>query len=210
VARNSNDPYGARPVMQGSGGAYARTETFSLPVGYGKDVMPGDFVKFDGSSTLDGRMPTVVLYEQGDADDIAGVVVGFAVDTKQEYEQGSTGHGYFVDNPILTYYAANSAAPHYVKVVTDPDVLLKMRVGNGLIVPGDIGLNADVTARTPRKGAYPIPGFMVDAATKGTSADLPLKLVRFSDETENDPTHEFAEIWVTINKHARRAAKEGV
>jgi len=210
MARNSNDPYGARPIMQGSGGAYGRTETYSLPVGYAKDVMVGDLVKLNGSATLDGRMPSVQLYEQGDTADILGVVVGFAVDTDQKYEQGSAGHGYFVDTPILTHYKASTASPHYVKVVTDPDVLLKMRVGNGLLVAGDMGSNADLTARTARRGAYPLPGFMVDAATKGASADLPVRLVRFSDEQDNDPTTEYAEVWVRINKHVRRTAKEGV
>jgi hypothetical protein len=208
MVANINDKYGVRPVVQNGGGEYARMETFALPVGYAKDVMVGDLVKKTGNAAQGGKVPMVAVWEQGDAEEIVGVVSGFDVD-----QQGAdNSQGLFVDAPSLKHYVKNSntAGQYYVLVITDPDVLLTCRIDNGTLVAGDIGLNIGLTARVPRTGAYPQPGFSADAASKAAIKTLPLRIERISAEVGNDPAAAFAEIHCSINLHARRAAKAGV
>ena len=208
MVMNVNEPYGAAPVTHTAGSSNLRADVFSIPRPYVESLVPGDLVKLSGEGHRDGKVAEINLWEQSDPEDILGVLLGFSADYALQDDNGN--HGLFTDSALKKYYPANTDEQWYANVITDPDCLLKMRVTSGAFTPAMVGLNVDVTARAPRLNAYPVPGFGLDMGTAAAAAALPLTIVRASDEIGNVPTDPFAEIFVRINRHARRVAKAGI
>lgn len=186
---NSNVPRGLVPLRNaGSSVETGGAEQFFVP---SSDVTPlyiGDPVVKAGSSDATGAYATVT--RAAAAGPVTGVVVGFV-------PNGTT--------DMAGFRAASTAA--YVLVSTDPDELYEIQDNTGLTA-ADIGLNASMTIGAGN--AYSRrSGVTLDAATKATTATLPLKIRGLAARPGND-FGAFNKVWVTINNHTEAPASAGI
>jgi hypothetical protein len=104
------------------------------------------------------------------------------------------------------YRAASTAA--YVLVRTDPSEMFVIQDTAGTIAAADIGLNAAMTLAAGN--AYSKrSGVVLDAATKATTATLPLKIMGLAPIPGND-FGAYAKVMVKINASTETAATAGV
>lgn len=185
---NANTPMGLKPVRnQGNGVMTGGLETFNVPASDGTALYIGDPVVKNGSADAGGVAQVVRAVAAGP---ITGVVCGFAPDGTVN----QTG-----------YRAASTNA--YVLVETDPHQLYEIQEAAGLAA-ADIGLNANMVAGTG--SAYSKQsGFMLDAATKATTATLALKIMGLS-QRPNNALGAFNKVLVKINNSTETAASAGV
>lgn len=148
----------------------------------------GDPVVKSGSADPTGAYATVT--RAAAAGPITGVVEGFVPNGV---------------NDIAGFRAASTAG--YVLVRTDPNTLFEIQDNTGLTA-ADIGLNASMTlgagsAFSRRSGVT------LDAATKATTAALPLKIVGLAARPGNE-FGAFNKVWVKINNSTEANASAGV
>jgi hypothetical protein len=147
----------------------------------------GDPVVKAGSSDGAGVASVVRAAAAGP---ITGVVVGFV-------PNGVT--------DVAGYGAASTA--YYVLVCDDPDAAFEIQDSTG-IAAADVGLNASMTIAAGN--AYSRrSGVTLDAATKATTAALPLKIIGLVPRPGND-FGAYNKLMVKINNHTEANAAAGI
>ena len=186
---NPNTPRGLVPLRDaGSKVETGGVEMFFVPASDGTALFIGDPVVKAGSADAAG---VATVTRASAAGPITGVVEGFMPD----------GTVNMVGNR-----AASTAC--YVLVHTDPNTLFEIQDTAGTIAAVDVGLNASMTlaagnAFTKRSAV------VLDAATKATTATLPLKIVGLRQLPGNDFGAN-AKLLVKINNSTEANASAGV
>jgi hypothetical protein len=186
---NTNMPRGLVPLRDaGSKPHNGGVEMFYVPASDGTALYIGDPVVKNGSADSAGVAGVVRAAAAGP---ITGVVQGFLPD-------GTTN--------MAGFRAASTAA--YVLVNTDPDTLYEIQDTAGTIAAADIGLNANMTAAAGSASSKRS-GFVLDAATKATTATLALKIVGLSQRPGNE-FGAYAKVLVKINNTTEANASAGL
>jgi hypothetical protein len=185
---NQNTPFGMRPVRNAGNTPFVGgLETFYVPATDATALYVGDPVVKAGSADA-GGIATVTRAATTGA--ITGVVCGFVPD-------GSA--------TMPKYRAASTAA--YVLVCTDPAQLYEIQEAAG-IAAVDVGLNANLASGSGSSYTSQS-GFMLDAATKATTATLQLKIMGVS-QRPNNALGAYNKLLVKINNSTEVAASAGV
>jgi hypothetical protein len=185
---NDNTPFGLKAVKDaGSKGETGGLERFYVPSSDGTALYIGDPVVKAGSADAGG---IASVTRAGTSGAITGVVEGFDPDGTAN---------------MVGYRAASTAA--YVLVRTDPNTLYEIQEAAG-IAAADVGLNANLasgsgSSYTKRSG------FLLDAATKNTTATLQLKIVGLS-QRPNNAFGAYNKLLVKINNSTEASASAGV
>lgn len=185
---NANTPFGLKPIRDArSGNESGGLEMFYVPASDGTALYIGDPVIKNGSADAAGVAGVV---RAGATGAITGVVAGFVPD-------GITNTN--------GYRAASTAA--YVLVCTDPSEMFVVQENAGLAA-ADIGLNANLA--TGSGNAYSKrSGFLLDAATKATTATLQVKIMGLAPIPGND-FGAYNKILVMLNNTTEAPASAGV
>lgn len=206
---NQNSQMGLRPVSNLSSELTASVEYGYVPKSNAQDLYVGMLVKltgtnagalpvFSGSQSGAGAQPdpyqggNAGLYPEiaymapADGGDVWGVIVGF------EYDGDLAKNG-------TKYMPAGTEG--LARVNTDPEAIYEIAVDT-VLLPADVGLNADLTA--PAANAmFGFSGQQIAAATKATTNTLPIRILR----PKNVPTNEVGvnnAIWyVRVNTSER-------
>lgn len=185
---NANTPFGLKPLRGASSEPVSGgLEMFYHPASDGTALYIGDPVVKNGSADSAGIAGVVRAVAAGP---ITGVVQGFVPD-------GVTN--------AAGYGAASTA--FYVLVNTDPDQLYEIQEAAG-IAAADVGLNANMA--TGSGSSYTKrSGFLLDAATKATTATLALKIVGLVPRPGND-FGAYNKLAVKINNSTEVSGSAGV
>lgn len=185
---NANTPFGLKPVKNaGSAPFTGGIEPFYVPASDSTALFIGDPVVKAGSADAAGLASVTRAATTGA---ITGVVIGFLPD--------ATG-------VIPKYRAASTAG--YVLVCVDPAMEYEIQEAAGLAA-ADIGLNANLASGSGNTYTGNS-GFMLDAATKATTATLQLKIVGARQAPDN-VLGAYNKIRVKINNSTEVAASAGV
>lgn len=185
---NANMPTGLRALRDaGSGKETGGLNLYYHPASDATALYIGDPVVKNGSADAAGVTGCVRAAAAGP---ITGIVEGFVPD-------GVTN--------VAGYGAASTA--YYVLVRDDPSELFEIQENAGMAAV-DIGLNASMTIAggssvTKRSGVT------LDAATKATTAALPLKIVGLSPRPKND-FGAYNKLLVRINNHTEASGTAGL
>jgi hypothetical protein len=185
---NANTPYGLKPHKDANSAVETGgLEMFYVPASDATALYIGDPVVKNGSADAAGIAGVIRAATTGA---VTGVVMGFVPD-------GVTDR--------VGYRAASTAA--YVLVNTDPNQLYSIQEAAGLAA-ADVGLNANFASGSGN--AYSKrSGFLLDAATKATTATLQLKIRGLLPVPGND-FGAYNKVLVTINNHSEAAASAGL
>lgn len=165
---NGNNATGLKPVRATHGTPWAcPLREYYVAAGDATALYIGDPVILSGAADADGTTPGCIRATAGGGGRITGVVQGFRPD----------------DLIVANGYRAASTAA-YVLVADDPDALYEVQA-NGAVLAADIGLNADFAAGTPNAFAK-TSGFVLDMATKATTATLQARIVSVQPRADND------------------------
>ncbi len=186
---NVNTPFGLKPLRDANSGVETGgLEMFYHPATDATALYIGDPVVKNGSADAAGIAGVVRASAAGV---VTGVVEGFVPD-------GVTN--------TAGYGAASTG--YYVLVNTNPKTLFEIQDTAGTIAAADIGLNAELTAGSGN--AYTKrSGFVLDSASKATTAGLAVKIRGLSPRPGND-FGAYAKILVTINDHTEAPATAGL
>jgi hypothetical protein len=185
---NNNTPFGLKAVKDATSAVEnGGLEMFYHPASDATALYIGDPVVKNGSADAAGVAGVVRAAAAGP---ITGVVEGFQPDGVTD----QAGYG-----------AASTA--FYVLVRTDPTEMFVIQENAGLTA-ADIGLNASMTVGSG--GAYlKRSGFVLDAATKATTATLPLKIMGLLPQPGND-FGAYNKVLVKINNSTEATASAGL
>jgi hypothetical protein len=185
---NANTPFGLKPVRDArSGQETGGLEMFFHPASDATALFIGDPVIKNGSADAAGIAGVI---RAGATGAITGTVMGFVPDGTVD----QAGFG-----------AASTA--YYVLVSTDPSEMFIIQENAGMAA-ADIGLNANLA--TGSGNAYSKKsGFVLDAATKATTATLQLKIMGLAPIPGND-FGAFNKLLVMINNSTEATASAGV
>jgi hypothetical protein len=186
---NANTPFGLKPIRRaGSMPESGGLTMYFHPSSDATALYIGDAVVKNGSSDGAG-VPGAI--KSAAAGPITGVVEGFVPD-------GVTDR--------VGYGAASTA--FYVLVRDDPNAEFMIQDTAGTIAAADVGLNASMTLAAGN--AYSKrSGNVLDAATKATTATLPLKILGLAQIPGND-FGAYAKLRVKINNSTEANATAGV
>lgn len=185
---NANIARGLVPLREaGSGVHNGGLNMYYHPSSDATALYIGDPVVKNGSADGAGVPGCVRAAAAGP---ITGVVAGFVPDGVTD----RAGYG-----------AASTA--YYVLVDDDPDAIFEIQDNTG-IAAADVGLNASMTLAAGN--AYSKrSGVTLDAATKATTATLPLKIVGLRPTPGND-FGAYNKLMVKINVHTEAQASAGI
>lgn len=186
---NANTPFGLKPIRDASsGGETGGLEMFYHPAADGTALYIGDPVVKSGTADAAGVASVIRASAAGP---ITGVVAGFVPDGVTD----RAGYG-----------AASTA--YYVLVTADHTEAMMIQDTAGTIAAADVGLNASMTLAAGN--AYSKrSGVVIDAATKATTAALPLKILGLALIPGND-FGAYAKVLVKINNSTEAHASAGV
>jgi hypothetical protein len=185
---NANTPFGLKPVRNaGNGPMSGGLETFFVPATDATALYVGDPVVKAGSADANG-VATVTRAATTGA--ITGVVCGFVPDGTATMPK---------------FRAASTAG--YVLVETDPHQLYEIQEAAG-IAAVDVGLNANLASGSG-SATTAQSGFLLDAATKATTATLQLKIMGIA-QRPNNALGAYNKLLVKINNSTEVAASAGV
>lgn len=178
-----------------------QANTYYIPSSDGTATFIGDLVKIAGSADADTGRPTVTQCAAAISTNvIVGAVVG--IDQVRGIAPSSV-------NLLRKHRPASTAM--YVEVCDDPYVVYQAQ-GNTTVALNDIGLNADIIVGTGSTTTG-ISGMEVDngaTTAMDTTATLPIKLVGFVPEVDNEFTSTNAKLEVMINDHFVKFGTVGV
>jgi hypothetical protein len=185
---NPNTPTGLKALRDaGSGKESGGLNLYFHPASDATALYIGDPVVKNGSADAAGVPGCVRAVAAGP---ITGVVEGFVPDGVTN----AAGFG-----------AASTA--FYVLVRDDPSEVFEIQEAAGMTA-ADIGLNANMATGTGNAFSHRS-GFMLDAATKATTATLALKIIGLSPRPKND-FGAFNKLLVKINNHTETAGSAGI
>jgi hypothetical protein len=185
---NANTPFGLKAVRDANSTVETGgLEMFYHPASDATALYIGDPVVKNGSADAAGISGCVRAATTGA---VTGVVEGFVPDGVTD---------------VAGFGAASTA--FYVLVNTDPTQLYEIQEAAGMAA-ADVGLNANLAsgsgnAYTKRSG------FLLDAATKATTATLQLK-IRGLVPVPNNDFGAYNKLLVTINNHTEASASAGL
>lgn len=177
---NSTVAFGLVPLRKRDGSPFNSGSIQKMFVAAADSVkiFVGDLVKHVTMVTTNNtlNLPTVAQYAAGDTN-VAGVVV--AVEAVDGVAMGS-------ENFVRLHRPASTAM--YVHVITDPNVIFKIRCDNGgaALAGADLLENADIVVGSGDT-VTGMSAAVVDSSTHATTATLPLRLLRFYQGVDNTP-----------------------
>jgi hypothetical protein len=227
VFNNPNKPAGLSPVaslIAVLGGFNAQGNVYAIAPGDTAGYWPGDLVvpgtsagNTYGAGADPNGIPIITKYVEASAHPVQGVVMAVGIDyTGGQYINpnvlGGAAANYPFAGPGGATYRPNAAQSvyFYAFVLDDPNMLWEIQEGGAgtNLTAAAVGLNADVSVANPGTiGVTNQSGSTLDNATTGTTATLPLKIVRFVPRLDNGFTTTpatgggFQKWWVKLNNH---------
>lgn len=182
---NVNRINGFRPVGTLSGAPWtARVQRMYHAAGSNLNLNVGDLVTLSGTADAQG-VPGAVIATQGDANPIAGVIVGIEPST--------------VEN--LRYNYMPAATNGYVLVCTDPNVILEAQASSAIAV-SSVGANANMVQTVDQASSMGQSGQQVNGTvvTDSTTTSQ-LKIIGFPQRPDNEVASTSNKVLVMINNH---------
>ena len=199
---NSNRPAGLVPVGRIDGTQWSgRLNLYYIPLADANAYAIGDPLTLAGSSSPDGRYPSVTLATAGFGNLVLGALCTGG---------GVTQAGPYFDPANLgrIIIPATKTQDYYVGVCDDPSVLYEIQEGGAgsNLAATDVGNNFDLKSGT--NNGY-ISGWLLDNATANTGATRQLKVMGLVNRLDN-ALGTYAKWLVLINHHSLRAGTAGV
>lgn len=176
---NVDKPTGFRPVMHLNGSPY--NGQFRKYVSPADNLFVGDLVKADGTGSSSGYA-SVARAAAGNT--VLGVVVGWEANPNA------------LEN---NYHAASTSRAVYI--ADSPDLVCEAQSNNATLTTASIGLNANyvVAAGATATG---LSNMEVNGTGAAATATLPLRLLQFVDQADNDIASANHRLLVSFNNHA--------
>lgn len=203
---STNSPYGLRPINLLGGQSYAgSTREYAIPANYAVNIQYGDPVIITNTGSTRGTLArfnattaATTVTNTGAGFGFVGVFVGC---TFTDPVYGTV----FRQN-----YAANNPATDIMAyVVDDPDALFQVQA-NGSLGQTALGCNAALIQTVAGTNSVNInSGVSLQAASIGTAATLPVRIVDFVNSTTSQIGDAFTDVIVRINTHFHRTGNTG-
>ena len=177
---NVDRPNGFRPIGSLSGGSMTGQVQKMIS---NEALFLGDLVEDDATGRADGDGAYQACARAEASDAILGVVVGWEVDP---------------DSPAALHHAASTTLGVYIN--TDPNVILECQSDDGTPVAADVGQNFDIVVASGSTSTG-VSNMELDGSSGATTAALPLKLLGFTDVSDNDTASANMKCIVMINNH---------
>lgn len=200
---NTSRINGFRPVKHTSGAPYnGQANIYEVAAGETIPVFVGDLVVLSNSAATEGypavEAPIAAAATSGA---YVGAVVGI-INAKLDPVNGKMSTGSItLDTPV--YRAASTK--QFVLVADSPDLIFEAQA-DAAVALASVGLNAGVVEGTgsaslgsTTSGAS---GMQVDGSSVDTTSTLPLQVVGFSKQIDNEANADYNRVLVRINTHA--------
>jgi hypothetical protein len=221
VFNNPNKPVGLSPVsslIASGGGFTGQGNLYAIPAADTSGYWPGDLVipgtsaggTFGAGGDAYGTQ-YIAKYVEASAHPVLGVIAAIGTDPTGSQFINPNLLGGSEQNPGGTYRPSGAqSVVYYAFVLDDPNIIYEIQEGGAgtNLTSTAIGLNADIVVANPSViGVTAFSGSQLDNATTGTTATLPLRILRLAPRTDNGFTTSpatgggYQKWWVKLNNH---------